>query len=145
MVGAGKCSGALFGYLNSSQQLFDKVFGAADFSPSFCHHCRRHRQYRTSPIAHRVTFWRAPRVANCAADLHCPWCVTVVLRRALRPRFVAHFSILPHGQYGDDVLSAPLLVDCDDALCHVAGAASSFQTFVRTVLAARLVPSSGAF
>ena len=31
MLGAGIVQGALFGYLNSSQQLFDKVFNAAEF------------------------------------------------------------------------------------------------------------------
>ena len=31
MMGAGIVQGALFGYLNSSPQMFDKVFGAADF------------------------------------------------------------------------------------------------------------------
>lgn len=139
MLGAGIVQGALFGYLNSSQQLFDKVFDAADFFTigfAIIAIGIAASNFTNSRIVER---FGARRVSQTAL-------LTFILLGALQllaaqivptslPTFLALMTanMAMVGFIGSNFSSIAM-----SPFGHVAGAASSFQTFVRTVLAASL-------
>ena len=139
MLGAGIVQGALFGYLNSSQQLFDKVFNAADFFTigfAIIAIGIAASNFTNSRIVER---FGARRVSQTAL-------LTFILLGALQllaakivptslPIFLALMTanMAMVGFIGSNFSSIAMT-----PFGHVAGAASSFQTFVRTVVAASL-------
>lgn len=139
MLGAGIVQGALFGYLNSSQQTFDKVFGAADFFTigfaiiaigiavsNFTNSriVERFGARRVSQTA-LLTFIVLGALQLAAAQLaptSLPLFLVLLTANMAMVGFIgSNFSSIAMTPFGD-----------------VAGAASSFQTFVRTVLAASI-------
>lgn len=139
MLGAGIVQGALFGYLNSSQQLFDKVFDAASFFTigfAIIAIGIAASNFTNSRIVER---FGARRVSQTAL-------LTFILLGALQllaahiaptslPIFLALMTanMAMVGFIGSNFSSIAMT-----PFGHVAGAASSFQTFVRTAIAASL-------
>lgn len=144
MLGAGIVQGALFGYLNSSQQLFDKVFDAADFftigfaivaigiaASNFTNAriVERFGARRVSQTA-LLTFIVIGALQLAAAEFapsSLPLFITLLTANMAMVGFIgSNFSSIAMTPFGD-----------------VAGAASSFQTFARTVLAASIGAAIG--
>ncbi|MBL0924547.1 MAG: multidrug effflux MFS transporter [Sphingomonadaceae bacterium] len=144
MLGAGIVQGALFGYLNSSQQMFDKVFNAAEFFTigfaiiaigiavaNFTNSkvVERFGARRVSQTA-LLTFIALGALQLIAAELaptSLPIFLALLTGNMAMVGFIgANFSSIAMTPFGD-----------------VAGAASSFQTFVRTVLAASIGAAIG--
>jgi MFS transporter, DHA1 family, multidrug resistance protein len=139
MLGAGIVQGALFGYLNSSQQMFDKVFGAADFFTIGFAIIAIGIAVSNFTNARIVERFGARRVSQTAL-------ITFIILGALQlaaaefaPKSLPLFLILLTGNMamvgfiGSNFSSISMT-----PFGHVAGAASSFQTFVRTALAASI-------
>jgi DHA1 family bicyclomycin/chloramphenicol resistance-like MFS transporter len=142
MLGAAIVQGALFGYLNSSQQLFDKVFDAADFFTigfAIVAIGIAVSNFTNSRIVER---FGARRVSQTALVLFIFFACLQLAAAILAPTSLPIFLILLTanmamvGFIGSNFSSIAMT-----PFGHVAGAASSFQTSVRTVLAA----SVGAF
>ena len=144
MLGAGIVQGALFGYLNSSQQMFDKVFGAADFFTIGFAIIAIGIAIANFTNARVVERFGARRVSQAAL-------ITFILLGALQlvaakfaptsmPIFLALLTgnMAMVGFIGANFSSIAMTPFGD-----VAGAASSFQTFVRTVLAASIGAAIG--
>lgn len=139
MLGAGIVQGALFGYLNSSQQLFDKVFNAAEFftigfaivaigiaASNFTNAriVERFGARRVSQTA-LITFIALGALQMAAAYL-APTSLPIFLglltaNMAMVGFIGSNFSSIAMTPFG-----------------AVAGAASSFQTFARTIIAASI-------
>ena len=139
MVGAGIVQGALFGYLNSSQQLFDKVFGAADFFTvgfAIIAVGIAVSNFTNSRIVER---FGARRVSQTALLTFIALGALQLFAARFTPTSLPIFLLLLTanmamiGFIGSNFSSIAMT-----PFGHVAGAASSFQTFVRTVLAASL-------
>ena len=139
MIGAGIVQGALFGYLNSSQQMFDKVFNAADFftigfaiiaigiAVSNFTNSRIVERFGARRVSHTalltfITLGALQLVAAQFAPKSMPLFLVLLTGNMAMIGFIgSNFSSIAMTPFG-----------------HVAGAASSFQTFVRTGLAASL-------
>ena len=139
MIGAGVTQGALFGYLNSSQQMFDKVFNAADFFTigfAIIAIGIAVSNFTNSRIVERCG---ARRVSQTALLTFIALGALQLLAARYAPTSLPIFLILLTGNMamigfiGSNFSSIAMT-----PFGHVAGAASSFQTFVRTVLAASL-------
>jgi DHA1 family bicyclomycin/chloramphenicol resistance-like MFS transporter len=139
MIGAGIVQGALFGYLNSSQQLFDKVFGAADFFTigfAIVAIGIAVSNFTNSRIVER---FGARRVSQTALLTFIALGALQLFAARFTPTSLPIFLILLTanmamiGFIGSNFSSIAMT-----PFGHVAGAASSFQTFVRTALAASL-------
>lgn len=139
MLGAGIVQGSLFGYLNSSQQMFDQVFDAADFFTFGFAIVAIGIAVSNFTNARIVERFGARRVSQTAL-------VTFIILGALQvaaaefapkslPLFLALLTanMAMVGFIGSNFSSIAMT-----PFGHVAGAASSFQTFVRTVLAASI-------
>jgi len=139
MIGAGIVQGALFGYLNSSQQMFDKVFNAADFftigfaiiaigiAVSNFTNSRIVERFGARRVSHTalltfITLGGLQLLAAQFAPTSLPLFLLLLTGNMAMIGFIgSNFSSIAMTPFG-----------------HVAGAASSFQTFVRTGLAATL-------
>jgi DHA1 family bicyclomycin/chloramphenicol resistance-like MFS transporter len=139
MIGAGVTQGALFGYLNSSQQIFDKVFNAADFFTigfAIIAIGIAVSNFTNSRIVER---FGARRVSQTALLTFIALGALQLLAARYAPTSLPIFLILLTGNMamigfiGSNFSSIAMT-----PFGQVAGAASSFQTFVRTVLAASL-------
>lgn len=139
MLGAGIVQGALFGYLNSSQQTFDKVFGAADFFTigfAIIAIGIAVSNFTNSRIVER---FGARRVSHTALFTFIVLGALQIVAARLAPTSLPIFLILLTanmamvGFIGSNFSSISMT-----PFGAVAGAASSFQTFVRTVLAATI-------
>jgi DHA1 family bicyclomycin/chloramphenicol resistance-like MFS transporter len=139
MIGAGVTQGALFGYLNSSQQMFDKVFNAADFFTigfAIIAIGIAASNFTNSRIVER---FGARRVSQTALLTFIALGALQLLAATFVPKSLPIFLFLLTGNMamigfiGSNFSSIAMT-----PFGHVAGAASSFQTFVRTVLAAAL-------
>jgi MFS transporter, DHA1 family, multidrug resistance protein len=144
MLGAGIVQGALFGYLNSSQQTFDKVFGAADFftigfaivaigiavsnftNSKIVERFGARRVSQTALLTFIVLGALQLAAAEFAARSLPLFLILLTANMAMVGFIGSNFSSIAMTPFGD-----------------VAGAASSFQTFVRTVLAAGIGASIG--
>ncbi len=139
MLGAGIVQGSLFGYLNSSQQMFDQVFNAADFFTIGFAIVAIGIAVSNFTNARIVERFGARRVSQTAL-------ITFIMLGALQvaaaefapkslPLFLALLTanMAMVGFIGSNFSSIAMT-----PFGHVAGAASSFQTFVRTVLAASI-------
>jgi DHA1 family bicyclomycin/chloramphenicol resistance-like MFS transporter len=139
MIGAGIVQGALFGYLNSSQQMFAKVFNAADFFTigfAIIAIGIAVSNFTNSRIVER---FGARRVSHAALLTFIMLGALQVLAAQFVPKSMPLFLLLLTGNMamvgfiGSNFSSIAMT-----PFGHVAGAASSFQTFVRTALAASL-------
>lgn len=144
MIGAGIVQGALFGYLNSSPQLFDEVFDAASFftigfaivalgiaASNFTNAriVERFGARRVSQTA-LISFIILGLLQVAAAELaptSLPLFLALLTANMAMVGFIgSNFSSIAMTPFGD-----------------VAGAASSFQSFVKTVLAAGIGAAIG--
>ena len=139
MLGAGIVQGSLFGYLNSSQQLFDKVFDAADFFTigfAIVAIGIAVSNFTNSRIVER---FGARRVSQTALFIFITLGGLQLLAAELAPTSLPLFLALLTanmamvGFIGSNFSSIAMTPFGD-----VAGAASSFQTFARTILAASI-------
>lgn len=139
MLGAGIVQGALFGYLNSSQQTFDKVFGAADFFTigfAIIAIGIAVSNFTNSRIVER---FGARRVSQTALLTFIVLGALQLAAAEFAPTSLPLFLILLTanmamiGFIGSNFSSIAMT-----PFGEVAGAASSFQTFVRTGLAASI-------
>jgi DHA1 family bicyclomycin/chloramphenicol resistance-like MFS transporter len=139
MIGAGIVQGALFGYLNSSQQMFDKVFNAADFFTigfAIIAIGIAVSNFTNSRIVER---FGARRVSHTALLTFITLGALQLLAAQFAPKSMPLFLVLLTGNMamvgfiGSNFSSIAMT-----PFGHVAGAASSFQTFVRTALAASI-------
>ncbi len=144
MIGAGIVQGALFGYLNSSPQLFDEVFNAADFftigfaivalgiaASNFTNSkiVERFGARRVSQTA-LISFIILGSLQVAAAEFaptSLPLFLALLTANMAMVGFIgSNFSSIAMTPFGD-----------------VAGAASSFQSFVKTLLAAGIGAAIG--
>jgi DHA1 family bicyclomycin/chloramphenicol resistance-like MFS transporter len=139
MIGAGIVQGALFGYLNSSQQMFDKVFNAADFFTIGFAVIAIGIAVSNFTNARIVERFGARRVSHTALLTFITLGALQLLAAQFAPKSMPLFLLLLTGNMamvgfiGSNFSSIAMT-----PFGHVAGAASSFQTFVRTALAASL-------
>ena len=139
MIGAGVTQGALFGYLNSSQQMFDRVFHAADFFTIGFAIIAIGIAASNFTNARIVERFGARRVSQTALLTFIALGALQLLAARYAPTSLPIFLILLTGNMamigfiGSNFSSIAMT-----PFGHVAGAASSFQTFVRTALAASL-------
>jgi DHA1 family bicyclomycin/chloramphenicol resistance-like MFS transporter len=139
MIGAGIVQGALFGYLNSSQQMFDKVFNAADFFTIGFAIIAIGIAVSNFTNARIVERFGARRVSHTALLTFITLGALQLLAAQFAPKSMPLFLLLLTGNMamvgfiGSNFSSIAMT-----PFGHVAGAASSFQTFVRTGLAASL-------
>jgi MFS transporter, DHA1 family, multidrug resistance protein len=139
MLGAGIVQGSLFGYLNSSQQMFDKVFNAADFFTIGFAIVAIGIAVSNFTNARIVERFGARRVSHTALITFIALGALQVAAGELAPKSLRLFLALLTanmamvGFIGSNFSSIAMT-----PFGHVAGAASSFQTFVRTVLAASI-------
>jgi len=144
MLGAAIVQGALFGYLTCSQQLFDKVFDAADFFTigfAIVAIGIAASNFTNSRIVER---FGARRVSQTALILFILFGCLQLAAAQLAPTSLPIFLILLTanmamiGFIGSNFSSIAMT-----PFGHVAGAASSFQTSVRTILAASIGAAIG--
>ncbi len=139
MLGAGIVQGSLFGYLNSSQQMFDKVFNAAEFFTIGFAIVAIGIAVSNFTNARIVERFGARRVSQTALITFIMLGALQLLAARLAPASMALFLALLTanmamvGFIGSNFSSIAMTPFGD-----VAGAASSFQTSVRTVLAASI-------
>ncbi len=144
MLGAGIVQGSLFGYLNSSQQMFDKVFNAKEFftigfaivaigiAVSNFTNARIVERFGARRVSQTalITFIILGGLQLAAAELaptSLPLFLFLLTANMAMVGFIgSNFSSIAMTPFGD-----------------VAGAASSFQTSVRTVLAASIGAAIG--
>ncbi len=144
MLGAGITQGALFGYLNSSQQAFEQTFNAADFFVVGFAIVAMGIAAANFTNARIVERFGARRVSHAALLLFITLGILQLLAAWLQPASLPLFLLLLTanmamiGFIGSNFSSIAMT-----PFGAVAGAASSFQTFVRTVLAAGIGAAIG--
>ncbi|WP_430446317.1 multidrug effflux MFS transporter [Sphingorhabdus contaminans] len=144
MIGAGIVQGALFGYLNSSPQLFDEVFDAASFftigfaivalgiaasnftNARIVERFGARRVSQTALISFIILGLLQVAAAEFAPTSLPLFLVLLTANMAMVGFIGSNFSSIAMTPFGD-----------------VAGAASSFQSFVKTVLAAGIGAAIG--
>lgn len=144
VIAAGIAQGAMFGFLNSAQQVFDQVFHAADFFPigfAIIGMGLAISNFTNSRIVERFGARRVSQtalllfillaLAQIAASLIVPHSLPVflgllMLNMAMMGFIGSNFSSIAMTPFGDK-----------------AGAASSFQSFVRTIIAAAVGATIG--
>lgn len=144
MLGAAVVQGALFGYLNSSQQLFDKVFNASDFFTigfAIVAIGIAVSNFTNSRIVER---FGARRVSQTALIMFIALGALQLAAAYLAPTSLPIFLALLTanmamiGFIGSNFSSIAMT-----PFGAAAGAASSFQTFTRTIIAAILGAAIG--
>ena len=144
MLGAGIVQGALFGYLNSSQQLFDKVFNAREFFTIGFAIVAIGIAVSNFTNARIVERFGARRVSQAALISFIAFGALQLAAAYLAPTSLPIFLALLTanmamiGFIGSNFSSIAMT-----PFGHVAGAASSFQTFARTVIAALIGAAIG--
>jgi MFS transporter, DHA1 family, multidrug resistance protein len=136
-LGAGIVQGALFGYLNSSQQAFEKVFDAADFFTMGFAIVAIGIAVSNFTNARIVELYGARRVSQSALLIFIGLGTMQLLAAIYAPTSMPLFLLFLTGNMamvgfiGSNFSSIAMT-----PFGAVAGAASSFQSFVRTILAA---------
>jgi DHA1 family bicyclomycin/chloramphenicol resistance-like MFS transporter len=144
MLGAGIVQGALFGYLNSSQQMFDKVFDAAEFFTIGFAIIAIGIAVANFTNARVVEHFGARRVSQTALLTFIALGALQLLAAELTPKSLPIFLVLLTGNMAMvGFIGANFSSIAMTPFGDVAGAASSFQTFVRTVLAASIGAAIG--
>jgi MFS transporter, DHA1 family, multidrug resistance protein len=144
MLGAGLVQGVLYGFLTSSQQVFDRVFHAKDFFPigfaivALGIACAN---FTNGQIVERFGARRVSQTALCLSILFgsLQWLVSIyapasiilfmiliTLNMAMVGFIGANFSAIAMTPFGE-----------------VAGAASSFQSFAKTIVASAIGATIG--
>ena len=137
MLGAGIVQGALFGFLNSSQQAFDKVFGAAEFFTTGFAIVAMGIAVSNFANARIVERFGARRVSQAALLVFITLGLLQLTAAVFAPTSMVLFLIFLTGNMamvgfiGSNFSSIAMT-----PFGAMAGAASSFQTFVKTILGA---------
>ncbi len=137
MLGAGIVQGALFGFLNSSQQAFDKVFGAAEFFTTGFAIVAMGIAVSNFTNARIVERFGARRVSQAALLMFIALGLMQLAAAFFAPTSMPLFllfltaNMAMIGFIGSNFSSIAM-----SPFGAVAGAASSFQTFTKTVLGA---------
>ena len=137
MLGAGIVQGALFGFLNSSQQAFDKVFNAAEFFTTGFAIVAMGIAVSNFTNARIVERFGARRVSQAALLVFITLGLMQLAAAVYAPTSMVLFLVFLTGNMamvgfiGSNFSSIAMT-----PFGEVAGAASSFQTFTKTVLAA---------
>lgn len=144
MLGAGLVQGALFGYLNSSQQLFDKVFDAREFFTMGFAIVAVGIAAANFTNARIVERFGARRVSQAALIAFIVLGALQMAAAYLAPTSLPIFLVLLTanmamiGFIGSNFSSIAMT-----PFGHVAGAASSFQSFAKIVVAASIGAAIG--
>ena len=139
MLGAGIVQGALFGFLNSSQQAFDKVFGAAEFFTTGFAIVAMVIAVSNFTNARIVERFGARRVSQAALLVFITLGLLQLAAAIFAPTSMVLFLLFITGNMamvgfiGSNFSSIAM-----SPFGHVAGAASSFQTFTKTILGAAI-------
>jgi MFS transporter, DHA1 family, multidrug resistance protein len=139
MLGAGIVQGALFGFLNSSQQAFDKVFNAAEFFTTGFAIVAMGIAVSNFTNARIVERFGARRVSQAALLVFITLGLLQLAAAIFAPTSMALFLIFLTGNMamvgfiGSNFSSIAM-----SPFGAVAGAASSFQTFAKTILGASI-------
>jgi MFS transporter, DHA1 family, multidrug resistance protein len=137
MLGAGIVQGALFGFLNSSQQAFDKVFNAAEFFTTGFAIVAMGIAVSNFANARIVERFGARRVSQAALLVFITLGLLQLAAAIFAPTSMVLFLIFLTGNMamvgfiGSNFSSIAMT-----PFGAVAGAASSFQTFAKTMLGA---------
>jgi MFS transporter, DHA1 family, multidrug resistance protein len=144
MLGAGIVQGALFGFLNSSQQAFDKVFGAAEFFTTGFAIVALGIAVSNFTNARIVERFGARRVSHAALVLFITLGLLQLAAAIYAPKSMPLFllfltcNMAMIGFIGSNFSSIAMT-----PFGAMAGAASSFQTFTKTVVGALIGASIG--
>jgi DHA1 family bicyclomycin/chloramphenicol resistance-like MFS transporter len=144
MLGAGIVQGALFGYLNSSQQLFDKVFNNAEFFTIGFAIIAIGIAVANFTNARVVERFGARRVSQAALLTFIVLGGLQLLASELAPTSMPIFlALLTCNMAMIGFIGANFSSIAMTPFGDVAGSASAFQTFMRTVLAASIGTAIG--
>jgi DHA1 family bicyclomycin/chloramphenicol resistance-like MFS transporter len=117
MLAGGTSQGALFGYLNSSQQIFDRTFSAPDFFPIGFAIIAIGIACANFTNARIVERFGARRVSQTALFAFITLAIAQALAATFAPSSLPLFLGPHHAQHGDDrICRLELLVDRDAAL-----------------------------
>ncbi|MEZ5710949.1 MAG: multidrug effflux MFS transporter [Blastomonas sp.] len=144
VVAAGTVMGAMFGFLNSSQQIFADVFDAADIFP-YAFACvagtMALSSWFNSTIVER---FGARRVSHAALCVFLLLSLLQIAATRLEPEPMPLFLTLLAANMGVvGFIGANFGSIAMEPFFDMAGAASSFQSFVRTVMAALIGAAIG--
>jgi DHA1 family bicyclomycin/chloramphenicol resistance-like MFS transporter len=137
MIAGATAQGALFGYLNSSQQIFDRTFSAPDFFPIGFAIIAIGIACANFTNARIVERFGARRVSQTALIAFILIAITQTLAAMFAPASLTLFLVLITanmamiGFVGSNFSSIAM-----QPFGAIAGTASSFQNFVRTIWAA---------
>lgn len=146
VLGSGLIFGALFGFLNSSQQIFTDVFDAEDIFPVAFAAVAIGLAISSFVNARIVERFGARRVSHSALLAFIALSLAQIAAAKFAPDNMLLFLMLAStnmamlGFTGSNFSSIAM-----QPFGHVAGAASSFQTFMRTVLGAAIGAMIGQF
>lgn len=144
MIGAGIVQGALFGYLNSSPQLFDEVFDAASFFTIGFAIVALGIAASNFTNARIVERFGARRVSQTALISFIILGLFQVAAAEFAPTSLPLFlSLLTANMAMVGFIGSNFSSIAMTPFGEVAGAASSFQSFVKTVLAAGIGAAIG--
>ncbi|MGC1468598.1 MAG: multidrug effflux MFS transporter, partial [Sphingorhabdus sp.] len=144
MLAGGTSQGALFGYLNSSQQIFDRTFSAPDFFPIGFAIIAIGIACANFTNARIVERFGARRVSQTALFAFITLAIAQALAATFAPASLPLFLALitlnmaTIGFVGSNFSSIAM-----QPFGAIAGSASSFQNFVRTIWAALIGATIG--
>jgi MFS transporter, DHA1 family, multidrug resistance protein len=137
MLGAGLVQGALFGFLNSSPQIFDTVFNAKDFFPIGFAIVALGIASANFTNGHIVERFGARRVSHAAVFLSILFGLLQLVAGYMMPTSLVIFLILITANMAMvGFIGANFSAIAMTPFGAMAGAASSFQSFAKTTLAA---------
>ncbi len=137
MLGAGLVQGALFGFLTSSQQIFDVVFKAKDFFPVGFAIVALGIAAANFTNGRIVERYGARRVSHAAMFISIILGLLQLLAGLYAPSSLLLFMVLITGNMAMvGFIGANFSAIAMTPFGAMAGAASSFQSFAKTILAA---------
>jgi MFS transporter, DHA1 family, multidrug resistance protein len=144
MLGAGLVQGALFGFLNSSQQVFDEVFGAKEFFPIGFGIVALGIASANFTNGRIVERYGARRVSHAAMLLSILFGMLQMTAGYFAPGSLSLFLVLLTANMAMvGFIGANFSAIAMTPFGRMAGAASSFQSFAKTALAAAVGAAIG--
>lgn len=139
MIAGGTTQGALFGYLNSSQQIFDKTFSAPDFFPIGFAVIAIGIACANFTNARIVERFGARRVSQTALFVFIVLGTAQALAAHFAPRSLPLFlTLITLNMAMIGFVGSNFSAIAMQPFGKIAGSASSFQNFVRTIWAASI-------
>jgi DHA1 family bicyclomycin/chloramphenicol resistance-like MFS transporter len=144
MIGAGLVQGALFGFLNSSQQIFDNVFNAKDFFPIGFAIVALGIAVANFTNGRIVERFGARRVSHAALCLSILFGFLQLAAARFAPASLPLFlALLTCNMAMVGFIGANFSAIAMTPFGKMAGAASSFQSFAKTILASAVGATIG--